>query len=121
VYSEKGKTQKLAVAVGNSKPPKIDVIVDQTTRGPAEILATALESHKLARVSGTSGGDKSVIEVVTLPDGSGYTLVTGEYRPFPAVATKPKRASFVNRPPVPVAMRQPDGTVIAMRKFGGHA
>jgi carboxyl-terminal processing protease len=79
----------LAVSVksGNARPPEINLLVDRTTRGAAEIFALALSSHHLARLTGAdTGGDRSVEQIVELPDGSGYTLKTGTYRPL-AMAT----------------------------------
>ena len=84
----KEPSEPLTVTDGNPRPPKITLKVDRTTRGPAAILARALSSHGLATLSGTAlGDDLSVKEVVSLPDGTGYTLVTSEYRPEGA-ATK---------------------------------
>jgi carboxyl-terminal processing protease len=83
IANERGnKPQILRVEKGNPKSPKITVKVDSTTRGAAEILALALQSRGLATLSGSpTGGDRSVLEIVQLPDGSGYTLTTGEYKP----------------------------------------
>ena len=79
---------RLTVTHGNPRPPKTTLLVDRTTRGPAAILARALAAKGLATLKGgPTGNDLSVREVVALPDGSGYTLVTGEYRPV-AGATK---------------------------------
>jgi C-terminal processing protease CtpA/Prc len=81
VHSPRGNS--LAVKTGNSHPPKINLMVDRTTRGAAEIFALALSSRHLAKLEGAdTGGDRSVDQVVELPDGSGYTLKTGTYRPF---------------------------------------
>ena len=72
---------RLTVADGNPRPPRITLKVDRTTRGPAAIFARALASRRLATlVGGPTGSDLSVREVVALPDGTGYTLVLGEYR-----------------------------------------
>ena len=73
---------RLAVVGGNFRPPRVTIRVDRTTRGPAAIFAQALASRRLATlVGGPTGGDLSIREVVSLPDGTGYTLVTGEYHP----------------------------------------
>lgn len=81
----------LKVAKGNPKPPKMTLLVDSSTRGAAEILALALSSKGLAKLTGgETGGDRSVIEVVSLPDGSGYTLVTALYKPTLTTMDKKK-------------------------------
>jgi carboxyl-terminal processing protease len=73
----------IVVKAGNTHPLAINLVVDRTTRGAAEILALALSSHHLAKLTGSEmGGDRSVEQVVELPDGSGYTLKTGTYRPI---------------------------------------
>ena len=78
----KESAMRLVVTKGNPQPPKLTILVDGTTRGPAAILARALASrHRATLVGGPTGEDLSVREVVGLPDGTGYTLVTGEYRP----------------------------------------
>jgi len=75
------KPTPLTVVNGNSKPPKITVLTDRTTRGAAEVLALALSSKGVAKLSGNeTGGSREVFDVVQLPDGSGYTLVTSRYR-----------------------------------------
>ncbi len=71
----------LLVSSGNPAPPKITLLVDRTTRGPAEILALALSSRGKAVLKGSEmGGDLNVLQTVELPDGTGYSLVTSEYR-----------------------------------------
>ncbi|HWD37948.1 MAG TPA: S41 family peptidase [Fimbriimonas sp.] len=82
--NDKGeKPSPVNVSRGNPHPPKITLLVDKTTRGPAEILALALSSHGKATLSGSeTGGDRSVRETIELPDGSGYDLVTAVYRPL---------------------------------------
>lgn len=76
------KPSALIVQKGNANPPKMTILTDRTTRGAAEVLALALSSKGLAKLSGEeTGGDRDLIEVVGLPDGTGYTLVTGHYRP----------------------------------------
>lgn len=70
-----------AIKTGNSKPPKLNLLVDSTTRGPAEIFALALSNFDDAKLVGSeTGGDRSIVQVTQLPDGTGYTLVTGDYR-----------------------------------------
>jgi carboxyl-terminal processing protease len=70
------------VTNGNKKPPKVTLLVDGTTRGAAAIFASALKSKGAAQVQGQlSQTEKAVYDIVQLPDGSGYTLVTREYKP----------------------------------------
>jgi C-terminal processing protease CtpA/Prc len=71
----------LSVQKGNSQPPKIKLLVDKSTRGMAEVLAMALASKGLTTVDDSEmGGDLSSKEIVQLPDGSGYSLVTSNYQ-----------------------------------------
>ena len=89
IATERKETpMRLTVTGGNPRPPKVTIRVDRTTRGPAAIFARALAGRGLATlVGGPTGNDLAVREVVALPDGTGYTLVMGEYRP-PSAATK---------------------------------
>jgi C-terminal processing protease CtpA/Prc len=85
----RGKGQPLTVKGGNPKPPKIKLLVDGSTRGPAEIFATALAAKGLATLSGAKmGGDLSLLRTTELQDGSGYTLAVGDYRAPQAKAVK---------------------------------
>ena len=122
IHSDKpGKSRTLSITTGNAKPPKLNLIVDRTTRGPAEIFARALSAKGLAKVSGKPAGDTSVLETVSLPDGSGYTLVMGEYR---SKASKPvtKKVAFRHSSERRAyAMREPDGSIVAMLKKGGNS
>lgn len=82
VTQRKESPTRLTVANGNPRPPKLTLKVGLTTRGPAAVFARALESRHLATlVGGPTGSDFAVREVQSLPDGTGYTLVVGEYRP----------------------------------------
>ncbi|MEZ0324669.1 MAG: S41 family peptidase [Fimbriimonas sp.] len=79
---KKEKPSLLIVEKGTAKPIPVTLLVDQTTGGAAEIFALALSSKERAKLSGTQmSGDRSVRQVVQLPDGSGYTLVTAIYKP----------------------------------------
>ena len=79
--SRNTKLVPLSVKSGNSHPPKLRLLVDESTRGAAEMLALALSTYNHATLVGRdTGGDRSIRQIVQLPDGSGYTLVTGEYR-----------------------------------------
>lgn len=81
--TEKKESPKpMTVVSGSNSNRKVTLIVDGTTRGAAEIFALALSSKGVAKLQGqTMGGDRKVIQIVTLPGGSGYTLATGIYRP----------------------------------------
>lgn len=62
----------------------LTLLVDRSTRGPAEAFALALQTGHRAKLAGSDmSPDRNVIEVEKLPDGSGYTLVTGRYDPMP--------------------------------------
>jgi carboxyl-terminal processing protease len=65
-----------SVSMGNDKPPKVEILVDETTRGAAHVFAQALGGTGKAVVKGRSGGDPFVQTITQLKDGSGYTLVT---------------------------------------------
>lgn len=81
VNGRKTGNTPLKISSGNSKPPKMTLLVDGSTRGAAEILALALSSKGLAKLSGAeTGGDRTVYEIVKLPDGTGYTLAVGDYQ-----------------------------------------
>jgi carboxyl-terminal processing protease len=87
-----GKPTPLKVSEGNPNPPKITLLTDRSTRGPAEIFALALSSRGIAKLSGEdTGGGRDVYEIVQLPDGSGYTLATSRYRT--AIETKPAKSA----------------------------
>ena len=81
---EKAKVTRVAAkplktTAGPTQAVKTTILVDAYTKGIPEILAKALASKGMATVEGKSGGDPSAIELRKLPDGSGYTLVTGVY------------------------------------------
>ena len=77
---KKEKPLPLAIAKGNPSPPKLKLLVDGSTRGAAEIFAEAMAKFGGATLSGTRmGNERSIVESVFLPDGTGYSLVTGEY------------------------------------------
>jgi len=77
----------LSVLKGNPHPPKIKLIVDDSTRGMAQVFAEALSTKGLATLKGEEPvGDRSSRQIVQLPDGAGYTLVTSEYEPTKAKA-----------------------------------
>ena len=75
------KPDELSISDGSTKRIKLTLLVDKTTRGAAEIFATALSSRGIAKqVGGPMAGNLFVANWYTLPDGAGYTLVTSEYR-----------------------------------------
>lgn len=79
--------EAFSITKGNQHPPALTLLVDKSTRGPAEILAISLSSHGRATLKGSlTGGDLALKQYVALPDGSGYTLVTGKYRSYPPTA-----------------------------------
>lgn len=72
----------------------LNLIVDATTRGPAEVFALALKSKGVARILGPgTGGDRRVIETQPVDDGGGYTLVVGKYSMSAPVARTAKAVS----------------------------
>lgn len=81
------KAQPVSIKSGNSRPPKLTLVVDRTTRGVAQVFALALESRGLAKLTGGRMDDDLVVdETVKLEDGTGYTLDTGTY--VPSLLTK---------------------------------
>ncbi len=123
IHSDRpGKSRKIVISSGNPHPPKISILVDASTRGPAEVFAMALSSHKLAQVSGKAAGDDSVAEAVALPDGSGYTLVMGEYKPVETRIVASNGVLKDRITPPQAGIRDYDGTIVAARKGkGGNA
>lgn len=84
---------ELTISKGNPTPPKIKLIVDQSTRDAAEIFALALQSKGIATLSGTDmGNSRKLKDVVQLPDASGYTLNIGTFTPGNPPATKVAQA-----------------------------
>ncbi|RYG65089.1 hypothetical protein EON77_18945 [bacterium] len=91
----KGTKTPFKLANGNAKPPKVTLLVDRSTRGAAQIFALALTSRGLAKIGAGSTAmvpDRDATLVVQLPEGSGYTLTSGEYR-TEAVATRPTKTA----------------------------
>ncbi len=79
---EGGKPARvLRITIGNPRPPRLTILVDAQTRGAAEVFARALEAKGKATIVGKSAGDPSIVELHRLPDGAGYTLVTGMFKP----------------------------------------
>jgi len=65
-----------------------------------EVFALALSSKGRAKLSGAAmAGDRSISEVVALPDGGGYTLVKGRYSATAVKkAPRPKRTALAGPP-----------------------
>ncbi len=81
------KPTPLTLTKGVSSHPKIHLITDFSTRGAAEMFALALTSNGLATMTQPTGNQRKLIDIIKLPDGSGYTLATGEYRTKLSVPT----------------------------------
>lgn len=82
VANERGKATPITIEEGRTDKLTYSIIVDKSTSGAAEILALALAEKGLAKLEGGSvAGDPSIAEVVRLPDGSGFTLYRGSFRP----------------------------------------
>ena len=66
---------------GLAKPAKIKLLVDLSTRDAAEVFALSLSSKGYASLSGSEmGNSRRHTEISQLPDGCGYTLVTGTFK-----------------------------------------
>ncbi|HWA84574.1 MAG TPA: S41 family peptidase, partial [Fimbriimonadaceae bacterium] len=84
------KPSELTVSKGVAHKINLTLLVDQTTRGAAEIFATALSSRGIAKLRGTDmAGNPYEVKWYTLPDNAGYSLVTAAYqanKPTDAIA-----------------------------------
>ncbi len=77
-----GASLKITTKSGPAKAVPVTFIVDKSTRGAAEILALALNARGFAKLRGSEmSGTRLWINTYSLPDGSGYTLATGIFRP----------------------------------------
>lgn len=75
-----GQTRTLVTNSGRSEPLRLRILVDDSTRGSAAVLAMALSSKAGAELVGKPNTDEAVwIDTVRLDDGSGYTLNTGKF------------------------------------------
>ncbi len=93
------KPTPLAVKSTLTSPPKLKLLVDSSTRGASLIFAKVLQKSGIAVVEGRPGEDATVKTTVALPDGTGYTLVTGRYDANPkgkSVAAISKKLEDVN-------------------------
>ncbi len=75
----KNETMELKVSKGGNVTAPIKLIVDEGTRGAAEVFARALKSKGIATVVGKTAGDPILIELHEFPNGTGYTLAVAEY------------------------------------------
>ena len=95
----KGTSAPLKLLTGNPKPPKITLLVDRSTRGAAQIFALALTNKGLAKIGAGSTAmvpERGTTLVVQLPEGSGYTLTSGDYRATTLAA--PKKPTAKKKP-----------------------
>jgi C-terminal processing protease CtpA/Prc len=78
VASDKGTEVAVLKSAGKGvKVGPITLLVDQSTRGAAEVLANLLRNAGLGVLQGVPAGEDQWMKTVALPDGSGYTLPTG--------------------------------------------
>jgi C-terminal processing protease CtpA/Prc len=72
--------EAVKVPSGNDRAPKVKLLINTRTRGAAEAFALALSKSGRATLDGGAmAGDPAVIELRKLPEGSGYSLVTGTF------------------------------------------
>ncbi len=81
----RGPVSTRPVKVTNGSQVKLDltILADSSTGGSAAHLATILKARGLAKVVGNMPSHPYVEEHYSLPDGSGYSLVTGKLSPLP--------------------------------------
>lgn len=74
-------SEPLTLKGGVKRQDPVELIVDETTTGPARLFARVMMDHyPNIKVTGNLGTAPAVWQdMVALPDGSGYTLVTGHY------------------------------------------
>ena len=93
------KPTPVAVKSSVTNAPKLKLLVDSSTRGASLIFAKVLEKAGVATISGRPSEDLAVKTTVALPDGSGYTLITGRYDAHPkgkSVALNTKTSEGLN-------------------------
>lgn len=82
VTERSGTPKPVEVEKGSSNPPKFTLLVDSSTIGAAKVFAQAMASTGQAKLQGAlPPGQSKWIERFVLPDGSGYSLATGVFRP----------------------------------------
>lgn len=72
------KVQTLAVSPASPVVCPVVVLVNGGTANTAELLASALQSKGAKLVGSTTFGDASDVKLITLPDGSGFTMTVGK-------------------------------------------
>jgi carboxyl-terminal processing protease len=87
------KPTPLTVKSGTKSPRSLTLLTDESTRGAGLIFAQVLQKSGIGRISGKQASDVFVRTTVALPDGSGYTLVTGRYREKPTAKMVASNAS----------------------------
>lgn len=73
------KPRPLVVSRGDASPPKLKLLVDESTRGAAAIFASALVGRGQATLEGKPDPDAMELRVVELPTGAGYLLPIGRF------------------------------------------
>jgi carboxyl-terminal processing protease len=73
-------------------PVEVRLIVDESVRGAAEVLALALATNRSNRLQGgKTAGLPYVLDVVALPDGSGYSMSTFRFSAQPITTLEARR------------------------------
>ena len=81
IVRQKGAINAIKTTSGGQTPAGLTLLVDGSTRGVAGMFARALSAKGLAKLSGAlPKAEPKLVEGVKLPDGSGFTLVTGIYK-----------------------------------------
>jgi carboxyl-terminal processing protease len=82
IAKDNGSSEPLRTTKGKGTSKPIKLLVDHSTSGAAEAFALALKSRGRASIEGgPMAGDPSIIERAALPDGSGFTLRVGTFKP----------------------------------------
>ena len=88
------KVQPIAITAGAPVTCPVAVLVNGGTDNTAELLAAALQSKGAKLVGGKTFGDAGDVKLITLRDGSGFTMTVGRLltatrTPFGGVGLKP--------------------------------
>lgn len=79
--------RRITLITGPEKPPKVKLLVDNSTTGAAATFARILNIYGNVEVEGALPNETAWTEIQSLPDGSGYTLAIGKYtHNLPAIA-----------------------------------
>lgn len=82
VRDQAGKPRLIAVSNSSAPTRNIEIVADDSTWGAAAVFASALVKSGSASMPTGNVADKLPwIDVMNLPDGSGYTLRTGTFVP----------------------------------------